>query len=87
MYHNEASSGKFVPRAVLIGLGAWDHGQLEVQSLCQIFKPGNFVFGQSSAGNNWAIGHYTEGAELINLVLHVVRKEAENCDCLQGIKL
>jgi len=51
----------------------------------QIFRPDNFVFGQSGAGNNWATGHYTEGAELIDSVLDVVRKEAENCDCLQGI--
>ena len=87
MYYNEASSGKFVSRAVLIGLGAWDHGQLEVQSLCLIFRPHNFVFSQSGAVNNWAKGHYTEGAELIDLVLHIVRKEAENCDCLKGIKL
>ena len=33
--------------------------------------------------NNWAKGHYTEGAELIDSVLDVVRKEAEGCDCLQ----
>ena len=44
----------------------------------------NFVFGQSGAGNNWAKGHYTEGAELIDSVLDVVRKEAESCDALQG---
>ena len=50
----------------------------------KIFRPDNFVFGQSGAGNNWAKGHYTEGAELIDSVLDVVRKEAENCDCLQG---
>ena len=34
-------------------------------------------------GNNWAKGHYTEGAELVDSVLDVVRKEAEGCDCLQ----
>lgn len=39
--------------------------------------------GQSGAGNNWAKGHYTEGAELVDNVLDVVRKEAESCDCLQ----
>lgn len=39
--------------------------------------------GQSGAGNNWAKGHYTEGAELVDNVLDVVRKEAEACDCLQ----
>ncbi|XVE69180.1 hypothetical protein DITRI_Ditri09bG0130400 [Diplodiscus trichospermus] len=31
--------------------------------------------------------HYTEGAELIDSVLDVVRKEAENCDCLQGFQV
>ena len=40
-----------------------------------------------SAGNNWAKGHYTEGAELIDSVLDVVRKEAESCDCLQGFQI
>jgi len=39
----------------------------------QIFRPDNFVFGQSGAGNNWAKGHYTEGAELVDSVLDVVR--------------
>ena len=53
----------------------------------QIFRPDNFVFGQSGAGNNWAKGHYTEGAELIDSVLDVVRKEAESCDCLQGARV
>ena len=69
----------------------------------QIFRPDNFVFGQSGAGvsncsldmydqppdcagNNWAKGHYTEGAELVDSVLDVVRKEAEGCDCLQVLK-
>ncbi|CAA3024988.1 tubulin beta-3 chain isoform X2 [Olea europaea subsp. europaea] len=31
-----------------------------------------------------AKGHHAEGAELIDSVLDVVRKEAENCDYLQG---
>lgn len=43
--------------------------------------------GQSGAGNNWAKGHYTEGAELVDSVLDVVRKESEGCDCLQGFQL
>ncbi|GJN76029.1 tubulin beta chain [Purpureocillium lilacinum] len=50
-------------------------------------EPDNFVFGQSSAGNNWAKGHYTEGAELVDQVLDVVRREAEGCDSLQGFQI
>jgi tubulin beta len=46
-----------------------------------------YHLGQSGAGNNWAKGHYTEGAELVDSVLDVVRKEAESCDCLQGFQL
>uniref|UniRef100_A0A0D9RX11 Tubulin beta chain n=1 Tax=Chlorocebus sabaeus TaxID=60711 RepID=A0A0D9RX11_CHLSB len=53
----------------------------------QIFRPDNFIFGQCGAGNNWAKGDYTEGAELMESVMDVVRKEAESCDCLQGFQL
>lgn len=53
----------------------------------KIFRPDNFIYGQSGAGNNWAKGHYTEGAELVESVLDVVRKETETCDCLQGFQL
>lgn len=45
------------------------------------------TLGQSGAGNNWAKGHYTEGAELVDSVMDVVRKESEGCDCLQGFQL
>ncbi|ANB11081.1 beta-tubulin [Sugiyamaella lignohabitans] len=52
-----------------------------------LFRPDNFVFGQSGAGNNWAKGHYTEGAELVDNVLDIVRREAEGCDSLQGFQI
>lgn len=53
----------------------------------QIFSPDNFVFGQNGAENNWAKRNYTECAELVNSVLDVVRKEAENRDCLQVLRV
>ena len=37
----------------------------------KIFRPKSLVFGQSGAGNNWAKGHFTEGAELIDAVLAI----------------
>nr|BAI52961.1 beta-tubulin [Bursaphelenchus xylophilus] len=87
VYYNEASDKKYVPRAVLVDLepGTMDNIRNSVYS--NLFRPDNFVFGQNGAGNNWAKGHYTEGAELVDNVLDVVRKEAENCDCLQGFQL
>ena len=38
---------------------------------------------QGGAGNNWAKGYYTDGVELVDSVIDVVRKEAETCDALQ----
>jgi hypothetical protein len=37
--------------------------------------------------NSVFLGHYTEGAELIDNIMDIIRKEAENCDCLQGFQL
>lgn len=53
----------------------------------RMFKPDNFVYGANGAGNNWAKGHYTEGAELVDQAMDVIRREAESCDCLQGFQL
>ena len=81
---SHSSGGKYVPRAVLVDLEPGTMDSVRSGPFGQIFRPDNFVFGQSGAGNNWAKGHYTEGAELVDSVLDVVRKEAESCDCLQG---
>lgn len=43
------------------------------------------MFEKLGVGNNWAKGHYTKGVELIDSVLNIVRKKAENYDCLQGV--
>uniref|UniRef100_B5DVD2 Tubulin beta chain n=1 Tax=Drosophila pseudoobscura pseudoobscura TaxID=46245 RepID=B5DVD2_DROPS len=87
VYYNEASSGKYVPRAVLIDLEPGTMDSVRSSPMGQLFRPDNFVYGQSGAGNNWAKGHYTEGAELIESVMEVMRKESEGCDCLQGFQL
>ncbi|KAG8230663.1 hypothetical protein J437_LFUL010682 [Ladona fulva] len=94
VYYNEAhnsnavnSAVKYVPRGVLLDLEPGTMEAARSGAYGQLFRPDNFVFGQSGAGNNWAKGHYTEGAELVDQVLDVVRKEAENCDCLQGFQL
>ena len=54
---------------------------------CQLFDPDNFIFGLTGASNNWSKGHYNEGAQLIDAALDAVRREAEQCDHLQGFQL
>ncbi|CEF67288.1 Tubulin beta-2A chain [Strongyloides ratti] len=87
VYYNEANGGKYVPRAIMVDLEPGTMDSIRASTYGQLFRPDNFVFGQSGAGNNWAKGHYTEGAELVENVMDVVRKEAEGCDCLQGFQL
>jgi tubulin beta len=87
VYFNEAGSNKYVPRAVLIDLEPGTMDALRSGPNGALYRPDNFIYGQSSAGNNWAKGHYTEGAELVDQVIDVVRREAENCDCLQGFQV
>jgi len=89
VYFNEGemAASKYVPRAVLVDLEPGTMDAIRSGKYGKMFRPDNFVFGQSGAGNNWAKGHYTEGAELVECVLDVVRKEAEKCECLQGFQL
>ncbi|KAF9584916.1 Tubulin beta-2 chain [Lunasporangiospora selenospora] len=87
VYYNEANANKYVPRAVLVDLEPGTIDAVRSGEFGQLFRPDNYAFGQSGAGNNWAKGHYTEGAELVDTVLDIVRKEAESCDCLQGFQI
>nr|XP_055137503.1 tubulin beta-8 chain-like isoform X12 [Symphalangus syndactylus] len=83
VYYNEASSGRYMPHAVVMDLEPGTMDSVRSRPFGQVFRPDNFIFGQSGAGNNWPNGCYTEGAEVMESVMDVVRKEAERCDCLQ----
>mmetsp|Transcript_17192 Transcript_17192/g.35469 ORF Transcript_17192/g.35469 Transcript_17192/m.35469 type:complete len:442 (-) Transcript_17192:584-1909(-) len=87
VYFSEGQSGRYVPRAILTDLEPGTMDSIRCGPFGQLFRPDNFIFGQSGAGNNWAKGHYTEGAELVDAVMECVRKEAESCDVLQGFQV
>jgi len=87
VYFTEAAGGRYVPRAILCDLEPGTMDSVRSGPFGQLYRPDNFVFGQTGAGNNWAKGHYTEGAELCDAIIDVVRKEAENCDVIQGFQL
>ena len=53
-----ASGGKYVPRAVLVDLEPGTMDAVKAGAFGDLFRPDNFVFGQSGAGNNWAKGQY-----------------------------
>ena len=60
VYYNETGSNKYVPRAVLVDLEPGTMDSVKSGPLGGLFRPDNFVFGQSGAGNNWAKGRESQ---------------------------
>lgn len=87
VYYKEGSQGNYVPRSILLDLEPGTLDAARSGPYGQLFRPDNFVSGYAGAGNNWAKGHYTDGAELVDQVMDCIRKESETCDCLQGFQL
>jgi len=87
VFYGEASELRFVPRAVIVDLEPGVLDQIKASDIGTMFKPDNICAGANGAGNNWAKGHYTEGAELIDDVMEVIRREVEACDCPQGMQI
>eukprot|EP01130_Rhizamoeba_saxonica_P000087 TRINITY_DN10107_c0_g1_i1.p1 TRINITY_DN10107_c0_g1~~TRINITY_DN10107_c0_g1_i1.p1 ORF type:complete len:474 (-),score=126.83 TRINITY_DN10107_c0_g1_i1:69-1490(-) len=88
VYYNETGSGKkYVPRALLVDLEPGVLDVIRAGKNKSLFRPANYVHAVNGAGNNWAKGHYTEGAELIEEITDMVRKEVEQCNCLQGFQV
>jgi tubulin beta len=54
VYFNEATGGRYVPRAILMDLEPGTMDSVRAGPFGQLFRPDNFVFGQTGAGNNWA---------------------------------
>lgn len=75
---------RYVPRAILVDLDPGSMNSALSGPYGSLFKPDNVVVGTVGASNNWAKGYYTEGAELVDLTLELVRTEAEACDLIQG---
>lgn len=85
VYFNEVPGGRFVPRSVLVDL---EPGVLNSIRSCpnlgKLFSPDNYISAQSGAGNNWAKGYFSDGAEVIEEVLDNIRSQVELCDRLQA---
>lgn len=81
------SGGRFVPRCVLIDLDPGSRDSVRGSPFGQIFRPDNYISGRAGSANNWARGRYTDGLELLDTVIDVVRREVEGCDQLQGFQI
>ena len=63
-----------MPHTALVDSEPGSLDVIKASPIGTMFKPDNFVFGAS-------------GAELIDEVVDVIRKEAESCDCSQGFPI
>lgn len=86
VYFSEASNSKYVPRSVQVDLEPGVLDLVRSGPHAQLFRPDTFVHADSGAGNVWAKGYYTEGAELADTVMDVIRQQAEGSDSLQGFQ-
>ncbi|KAK9465829.1 Tubulin/FtsZ, GTPase domain-containing protein [Lipomyces arxii] len=87
VFFAEASNRKYVPRSVAVDLEPSALDAIRSGPHGDLFRPDSFISADSGAGNNWAKGFYTEGAELMESIMDVVRREAENTDSLQGFQV
>ncbi|OSX58832.1 hypothetical protein POSPLADRAFT_1184527 [Postia placenta MAD-698-R-SB12] len=80
-------ASKYVPRSVQIDLEGGVCAHIRSGKIGNLFRPDTFLTGETGAGNNWAKGFYTEGAELVDPILDIIRRQAEACDALQGFQM
>ena len=79
--YNELPTGQLCPRALFVDL---DSDNDMVRQRQALYAMDSHVFGQRSAGNNFAKGYLTEGAEMIDNVMEKIRALVEECDVLEG---
>ncbi|XP_062551150.1 tubulin beta chain-like [Armigeres subalbatus] len=87
VYYDEAPCCNFVPRAIFADLEPGTMLGLKCSRFGQLFSPESMVNGVLGAGNNWARGYHTEGAEMLDKIMNVARKLVEGCDCFQGFQM
>uniref|UniRef100_A0A2K6DRI3 Tubulin/FtsZ GTPase domain-containing protein n=1 Tax=Macaca nemestrina TaxID=9545 RepID=A0A2K6DRI3_MACNE len=64
VYYNEATGGKYVPRAILVDLEPGTMDSVHSGPFGQIFRPDNFVLGQSGAAMGESPPYSINGARV-----------------------
>jgi len=83
-FFTESTSGKFVPRAIMVDLEPSVVDEIRTGTYRQLFHPEQLITGKEDAANNYARGHYTVGKELVDTTLDRIRKIADAATGLQG---
>ena len=88
-YGQSKESMKYMPRACLIDLDPATIDSIKASPLGTLYNADNLCSGKGGLAGveAWAHGHYEEGAEIIDAIVDMLRKESEKCDCSQGFQV
>lgn len=87
VFFNEGRSKRHVPRAILMDTNLGDLASVaQDPKVGDLYRPENIIGNDESSGNCYAKAFHTEGPDLADRCLEMVRKEFEKCNCLQGVQ-
>ena len=87
VFFNEGRKKRHVPRAILMDTNMGDLATVAQDSFVgDLYRPENIIGNDESSGNCYAKAFHTEGPDLADRCLEMVRKEVEKCNCLQGVQ-
>mmetsp|Transcript_18685 Transcript_18685/g.45010 ORF Transcript_18685/g.45010 Transcript_18685/m.45010 type:complete len:516 (+) Transcript_18685:14-1561(+) len=84
--NRSSGQSRWVPRAILVDLNMQDLQQITADDLGNLYRPDNIIGNDEGAANCYAKAFHTEGPDLADAVLELVRREVEKCNCLQGVQ-
>lgn len=86
-YFEEIDGNRWVPRAVLVDLEPGVLNRIANEPYGSIFNPDMIFNDQPGAGNNFAMGFYSTGSEIIEEVMEGIRKQVEKWDVMEAFQV
>ena len=86
VFFDEGRDARFTPRAVLCDLNLADLEQVTREPLGNLYRPEMVVANDEGSGNCYAKAFHTEGPDIADRILDIVRQQVEKCNCLQGVQ-
>ena len=65
----ESSKNKYIPRSIIVDTDPMQIDKSLSGPLGKLLSPDSFLKGSKSCVNNWAVGHYTDGREMVDKVM------------------
>eukprot|EP01083_Nonionella_stella_P036275 98990_1 len=84
VFFEETKSPKYIPRAMFIDLDPTSIATVQSSHWGGLLDADHFIASNVGPASNFALAHYTDGAEMIDTIMNRIRREIEICDYYQG---